>query len=260
MRRWFQSMLNRTTLISVVGLLALFLATLWAAEKSNDRVDQAVRQNFTAAGFLSKLQVEGERMRRFEKEMFIYVAVPDKRAGYVKEYNQAYEKALALLDTMLAPSSKTFSDDERKTMSSWKAAAIFYYGEFDRLSRQAETLSLSTLTADQRAALTLQYNDGIKAGKDRFRELLNGTAEMRLAKETRSQSIAGELDSIFSQLVKLVALVAALLALGIALTTSRLPRQVAARTAFGNTRGAAPSEGPAAYEGASVVGARQRQT
>lgn len=232
---WRTIALNRTTLVSVAGLAVLVLTTVWASQRTGGRIDQAVRQNFVAAGMLSQLQVEGERMRRYEKEMFIYVATPDKRAGYVKEFREAYDKALVLLDTMLAPSSRLFSELEQKEVAAWKAASAFYYGEFDRLARQADALNLASLGAEQRGGLTLQFNDGIKAGKDRFRELLNGTAKMRAQKQAQSAAIAGEIDTIVGQMVKLVAVVALALAIGIALTTAP------ARGAAGGLNGAAQS-------------------
>lgn len=189
--------------IGIAVLLALLLAGILSGTASSEqRVEQAVRQNFVAAGLLSNLQLQGEKMRRYEKEMFIYVAVADKRAGYVKEFDEAYTKLLTQSDRMLAPSSKAFSDEERKQIAAWKNAAIFYTGEFTRLARQADgaQAQLSSLSPEQRGALTVEYNNAIKEGKDRFRELLSGAEKMRVAKEAQSQEIAGELDAIFRNL------------------------------------------------------------
>lgn len=189
--------------IGIAVLLALLLAGILSGTASSEqRVEQAVRQNFVAAGLLSNLQLQGEKMRRYEKEMFIYVAVADKRAGYVKEFDEAYTKLLAQSDRMLAPSGKAFSDEERKQIAAWKNAAIFYTGEFTRLARQADgaQAQLSSLSPEQRGTLTVEYNNAIKEGKDRFRELLSGAEKMRVAKEAQSQEIAGELDAIFRNL------------------------------------------------------------
>lgn len=189
--------------IGIAVLLALLLAGILSGTASSEqRVEQAMRQNFVAAGLLSNLQLQGEKMRRYEKEMFIYVAVADKRAGYVKEFDEAYTKLLAQSDRMLAPSGKAFSDEERKQIAAWKNAAIFYTGEFTRLARQADgaQAQLSSLLPEQRGTLTVEYNNAIKEGKDRFRELLSGAEKMRVAKEAQSQEIAGELDAIFRNL------------------------------------------------------------
>ncbi len=189
--------------VGISVLLAVLLGGILSATSASElRVEHAVRENFVAAGLLSNLQLQGEKMRRYEKEMFIYAAVADKRAGYVKEYNEAYTKLLALTDRMLAPSGTAFSDEERKQIAAWKNAANFYASEFTRLASRADAAQaqLATLPPEQRGALTVEYNEAIKAGKDRFRELLNGSDKMRAAKEAESQTIAGELHAIFSNL------------------------------------------------------------
>lgn len=183
---------------ALVGLLvALFL---WGTALTETGVEQAIRRNFTAAAKLSQIQVAGEKMRRFEKEMFIYVAVPDKRAGYAKEFDAAYSKLLEMLDDALAPSGVAFDDAERAELLKWKNATTFYANEFGALVRRAGELPLASMTQEQRATLSVDFNERIKAGKDRFRDLLAGTEKMRLAKEARSQQIAGELQPIFSRL------------------------------------------------------------
>lgn len=187
--------------IGIAVLVAVLVSGfLWGTALTEQGVEQAIRRNFTAAGKLAQLQVAGEKMRRFEKEMFIYVAVPDKRTGYVKEFDGAYTRLLELLDDALAPSGTAFTDAERREILAWKEAANFYASEFNTLSRRAAELPLTGLTAEQRAALTIDFNDRIKAGKDRFRNLLVGTEKLREAKEARSQQIAAEMQPIFSRL------------------------------------------------------------
>jgi hypothetical protein len=194
-------MKNQRSTFAAVLLVALMVAgVLWGSAATQSGVERAVRQNFVSAGLLSQLQVEGEKMRRYEKEMFIYVADSAKRNGYVKEFETAYTKMLGQLDAMLRPSSPYFNDTERAEVMRWKQAALFYAGEFNGLSVKAGSLQVATLNADQRAALTVEYNNAIKAGKDRFRDLLGGTEKMRLAKEEAAQQIAAEIDSTFLRL------------------------------------------------------------
>lgn len=204
-------------------------AFMWGAVQTERRTEQAVRQNFTAASLLSKLQVEAEKLRRYEKEMFIYVAVADKRTGYVKEFDTTYDKMLVLLDTMLVPSGKAFNDEERVEMLKWKQAAAFYGNEFALLARKADAAVSAAATPEQRAALTVQFNTAIGPGKDRVRELLNGTAKMRTAKEESSAAIASELDAIFNRL-QLGALIGGLLVIAIVLLALRSRSVPAAQT------------------------------
>lgn len=203
--------------VLVVGLV---VGVLWGTAQTEAGVERAVRQNFIAAGLLSRLQVEAEKMRRYEKEMFIYVANPEKRTGYVKEFDGSYNKMLPLLDTMLAPSGTAFNDAERKEILEWKNAAVFYTSQFYGLGRKADGLQIDQLSNDQKLGLTTGYNDAIKTGKDQFRTLLGGTDKMRSAKEAAAQGIATEIEATFTKL-RLGVVLGGLLIIGMTLYTLR---------------------------------------
>jgi hypothetical protein len=205
-------------------IAAMVVGTLWGVAATESRVDQTTGQNVVAASLLSRLQVEGERLRRYEKELFIYVAVPDKRDGYAKEFEGAYTRLLGLGNDMLAPSGTAFNDAERAEILKWMQAANFYGGEFTKLVRRAQDVNASTLSAEQRLGLTVSYNDDIKAGKDRFRELLTGADAMRQAKEKGSLTLGTEMRTIFTQL-RIGVLVGGLLALAFAVATMRATKK-----------------------------------
>jgi hypothetical protein len=212
--------LNRAAIGISLLVAGLIGGVLWGSAATQSGVEQAIRRNFTAAELLSRLQVEGEKMRRFEKEMFIYVANNEKREGYVKEFDGAYNSMLSLLDTVLAPSGVAFNDAERKEALAWKEAALFYTGQFHGLAIKAQALQLSALNNEQRAALTTDYNEAIKAGKDRFRVLLKGTEALRKDKEAAAQRIASDIDGTFTRL-RVGVLVTGLLVIGLILATLR---------------------------------------
>ena len=195
-----KNLLSKSGVGIALLVAALVAGVLWGSAQTQSGVERAVRHNFVAAGMLSKLQVEGEKMRRYEKEMFIYVADAPRRNGYMKEHDAAYTRMLALLGGMLLPSSPYFNDAERRQILGWKEAAVFYAGEMALLARKAEGSSTLALTPEQRVGLTVQYNDAIRAGKDRFRELLGGTDKLRLAKEESAQQIAADIEATFLKL------------------------------------------------------------
>jgi hypothetical protein len=211
-----------------LGLVtAMVVGTLWAVSATESRVEQAVGQNVAAAAMLSRLQVEGEKMRRYEKELFIYAAVADKRDGYAKEFDGAYTKLLDLTNAMLAPSGSAFTDAERAEIVKWKEAAAFYGAEFAKVTRRAQAINPSALTTEQRLNLTVSLNDEIKDGKDRFRVLLKGTEAMREAKEKRSLALGDEMRSVFRQL-RTGVLIGGLIAAALAVVTLRARRVVSA--------------------------------
>jgi hypothetical protein len=182
--------------IATAIVMAVFVAiVIFANERVERNVEQAVKHNFAAAGLLSKLQVQAERMRRYEKEMFIYATVADKRAKYVKEFDDAHTKLLDLQNQALASQHKGFTDADRAEVVKWAEATSFYTSEFRRTVTSAE---LST--AAQAAELTIKLNNDIGPGKDRFRSVLDGATAMREAKEKASLDIHGDLQQSFNRL------------------------------------------------------------
>jgi hypothetical protein len=177
-------------------LMAMFVAVVGVANQRVERhIEQAVKHNFAAAGLLAKLQIQAERMRRYEKEMFIYAAVPDKRAKYIKEFDEAYTKLLELQNQALASQHKGFTDADRAEVAKWAEATTFYTGEFRKVAQTAEMA-----TAEQKPELTIKVNNDIGPGKDRFRSVLDGAAAMREAKEKTSLDIHGDIQQSFDQL------------------------------------------------------------
>lgn len=186
--------------LSIVAIAAtLISAAHWGTTTAKDQFDQSISHDMVAASRLAKIQIHGEMLRRFEKETFIYIGVPDKREGYVKEHDAAYRELLQHLDAALAPSSKAFTDEERKEVHHWKEAALFYDQQFTLLASKAAQL-------DRRApggagASTVEFNGMITEGKDRFRLLLNGANAMRLKKEAQSQAVKKEIDRTFDRFI-----------------------------------------------------------
>lgn len=213
----FLTPLALAAVVSMAGLVAVVVAANQRVEQS---IEQAVRHNFAAAGLLAKLQVQAERMRRYEKEMFIYAAVPDKRAKYVKEFDDAYGKLLDLQNQAMGSQHKGFTAEDRKQVVKWGEATAFYGNEFRKTVGGAD----SAATPEQKADLTVRLNNDIGPGKDRFREVLDGAAKMREAKEKASLEINTEIDTQFGRLNAIVAALGALLALGAMFAFAR-PKQ-----------------------------------
>ena len=236
MKRWF----NPRTL----GVALLMGGTVACVGLTNQyverRVEQAVRHNFVAAGLLAKMQVQAERMRRFEKEMFIYAATPDKQAKYANEFDDAHAKLLQLQNAAASQQNKAFDDADRVRMSKWMDATTFYAHEFGKAVATAKTAQQSPLTADQRAELTLRLNNDIGAGKDRFRELLDGSASMREAKEAASLEIGHEIGAVLRHVWMALAGLAALVTLGAGVLSGRSAH---GRIAGGGLARGAPAAG-----------------
>jgi methyl-accepting chemotaxis protein len=196
-----------------VGAVVLFVllqsaAMWWYGNRVGNQVKTAINQNFAAASLLSDVIIEAQKMRRFEKEMFIYAAVKEKREGYVKEWEGAQRTMMDTLINGAADARKgLFNATETQEMKTWMDAAQFYEREFRKTVDTARSLE-----ATPPASLTIDLNTAIGPGKDRFRTLLGGAQKMREAKEKSSKDISGEIESAF-RVQSIVALVLTLLGL-----------------------------------------------
>jgi hypothetical protein len=196
-------MKNRFSLPAVLAVVVSMVAAagvLYFLSIVQEQVEESVRRNFVAAGNLARVQVHAERMRRYEKEMFIYVNNQKKRAEYAAAFDTSARDLLTDLDLALLPTGRSFTDEQRKAILQWKEAANFYINEFDRLVRHASRLDEPASAAAAEMKTTLDFNAAIGPGKDRFRVLIKGADEMRQAKEKSSMQIAGEIDREFSLL------------------------------------------------------------
>ncbi|HEY9068484.1 MAG TPA: hypothetical protein VIO33_26095 [Burkholderiaceae bacterium] len=225
MRTMIRNLIKPATIANVALAVSLVAITDWGISSVRQEFDSSVTNDFAAAGLLAKIRLHGERMRRFEKEMFIYVANEKKREGYVSEHGDSYGKLLVDLDTALAPSGRAFTDAERAEMMKWKAAAAFYFGEFDRLANKARQMHLEGIGAPEAGRLSVEFNEQIKTGKDRFATLLNGAGEMRLKKEQQAQEATTRVGKTFSSMVWIVAGVVGVGGIGLQLLLARRERE-----------------------------------
>ena len=225
MRTLIRNLMKPATIANVVLAASLVAITDWGISSARQEFDSSVTNDFTAAALLAKIRLHGERMRRFEKEMFIYVANEKKREGYVSEHTESYGKLLTDLDTALAPSGRAFTDADRAEMMNWKAAATFYVGEFDQLVTKARQMHLAGTSASEAGRLSVEFNEQIKAGKDRFATLLNGAGKMRLEKEQQAQDATKRVNKTFSSMVWITAGIVGVGGIGVQLLLARRERE-----------------------------------
>ena len=223
---------------SIVAITAALISVAhWGTTTAKDQFDQSISHDLVAAAMLAKIQILGETLQRFEKEMFIYVNVREKREGYVKEHDAAYRELLEDLDAALAPSGKVFADEERKQILEWKQAATFYDQQFTTLANKASAFDLDVMSSADAGRLTVDFNGKIAEGKDRFRALLSGANTLRLKKEAQSQSIKKDIDRTFDRFIWVNVAVSALACLALPFLlgsrTSETAASAEARRAFG---------------------------
>ncbi len=214
---------GKTAFAFVMALL--FVAVVgFANNAGKSKVAQVATHNVSATSLLARIQIQAEKMRRYEKEMFIYASNAEKRAKYVKEFNEATVKLLDLQNEAAGPSHKGFSDAERVELLKWKEATAFYTTEFSKVTAKAESSA-----ADP--ALTITLNTDIGPGKDKFREVIDGASKMRENKEKESRDVGTEIRSGFDNVLWAVIAMAVVMVLAAAFVFApkAIPKRADAR-------------------------------
>ncbi len=206
-------------------LIAMLIAYagigLYLDRTVQSRVESVVRQNFAAAEALAEISVLGHKLRRFEKEYFIYINDAGGRERYRREWTVAQNQLQKALDAMRANENRIYLTADVDSFTRWNSALQYYTSEFRTImergdaglilppssenadvpagARKGAASTGSTPTLPDPAAAIRIANQMIGPGKDRFRELLDGADALRKEKLSQSVVAAGEVRTLFRQ-------------------------------------------------------------
>jgi methyl-accepting chemotaxis protein len=181
------------------------------------KVNTAVTKNFAAADQLAELGAASQQIRRYEKEYFIYVNDDTGRTKYRGEWTGTFNKLKTNLGAMQANKDGVFSSQDTTAFQSWMNALEFYGKEFNTIMTRADagtivppapvvevaqplakvTPAPVVAAAPDLSKATKLANDMIGPGKDKFREVLDGTEKMRKAKLVESAANVTEIRKLF---------------------------------------------------------------
>lgn len=174
-------------LVLMAFVVGQYFLVYYFQESSREQVERAIGKNYAAGTMLSELAITGQAIRRYEKEYFIYHDEPQGRTKYAKEWGDTYRKIEKQLAAMEANRDKVFSKEDLAEFGSWAGDLVVYGSEMRKIMESVETEGVQFATG---ANPTREVNARIKAGKDRFANLLNGAVKMesRKAKEAFESS------------------------------------------------------------------------
>ncbi|MEE8482660.1 MAG: HAMP domain-containing protein [Acidiferrobacterales bacterium] len=193
----------RQKLIIGFGLIVLFLLgqsaiTVHYVSKSKNLVTNAIQKDFNASNAISRIAIEGQKLRRYEKEFFIYANNTVKREKYVGEWDDAFINLASMLKDILEDTSGNWSDADKVEIGKWDKA-LKDYGE-----------GFKIVVANVNAGYikgTLDANTAIQDAKNKFKVLLKGASKGGQQKFESASSSAREIENNF-KIVNLVIMVA----------------------------------------------------
>jgi methyl-accepting chemotaxis protein len=186
-----QSKLTSGFALIIIFLLIQGVITFFYVSNSNNLVDKAIESSFQQSQFVAQLSLDGQKLRRYEKEYFIYVNNERKREKYYKEWNEAKNSIQTRLTSAISDTSGSWSLYDRNEMEVWRDSLNAYNNGFQRVNQMV----LSGVLKD-----TIEANTEIRDAKNEFRAYLSGTDKLGKAKLIEAKQYAAQIDDDFKQL------------------------------------------------------------
>lgn len=214
----------RTRLVAGLTLIILFflaqaVLVWWSQNDAKTEVVEATRKNTIASSELGKLAVLAQQIRRYEKEYFVYIGSETKRNDYIKEWTNTSAQITTLLNDMSANKNSAFTNRDLPLIGEWLAASDFYKSEMMKIfatvrstevvAPVAETTAAkppkplaSSATAPVSAFTSVQVNDMIADGKNRFSQvLIKGVSDMSEEKTKATLALSDVANASFEKLL-----------------------------------------------------------
>lgn len=222
-----KSGITKGVMLIVLFFLAQAALVGYIIYQARSTVVENTRKNTVASSQLERLAVLAQQIRRYEKEYFIYTAIPEKRAVYEREWREAFSKIETMLASMKADKEGAFDARDIEQITAWGGAASFYASEMLNIivtvnertvavASDRETRAFSALasrpgdgqhaavpaTAALAAYTAIELNEMIKPGKERFsKELIKGVEAMAALKSDDTLALAREAEMKFTQVL-----------------------------------------------------------
>lgn len=178
--------LSLAFILVALVILAQSGITYFLVQSNSSLIARVVDKDFNGSLIISQLAIEAQKIRRYEKEYFIYIDNIERRAKYEREWTDTYVRLRSLLDGLLQNRDNLWSDVEQQEFVTWEASLTTYGNGFLNVVKQAK---------DDAYASPVEANAAIKDAKNAFRVFLDGTTASGAKKLAVAQKAATEVKS-----------------------------------------------------------------
>jgi methyl-accepting chemotaxis protein len=149
-------------LLLTMLIVLQFVFSSYVTQQQDSLVRQMVHEH-EISHRLSGLASAAQKIRRYEKEYFIYVADENRRSHYFSEFQSAKSEIEGYLRGLRMIYTVDANDTELSRLGAWQDATAFYADRFENIHRD---VSAGKITSSFAA------NTAIAEGKNRFRQVL----------------------------------------------------------------------------------------
>ena len=128
-----KAILRNALLVTALLILISIAATLYGNYLASSSVTRLAFTELPAAQTVQGMVLEYERLRKYEKEYFVFATNPERRANYEKEWEKAYAALVKRFTEARAASNEGFSAAEKSKILEWNGAVDSYASGFRQL-------------------------------------------------------------------------------------------------------------------------------
>ena len=186
-------------LIGFSALLILLLVQLGVTFYFSMKTEGTVRELLhahDASASVTQMAIEAQKLRRYEKEYFIYVTNPEKRQKYLGEWRGARNELKNHLVRIASGVDPAWDADDLAKAKGWDAYLNTYADGFTKVDASVDQGFLND---------TLSANSAIQPAKNAFRPFFTETTAQINDKLSAARGMADEVRSDF-ELIKLILL------------------------------------------------------
>ncbi len=188
-------------LVMTILIMAQSLSNLHHNAQLRTLVHLAIDQNYKAIAWINNLISDIQKLRRYEKEYFIYITDPVNKEKYTRRWRETFVDIRKKLAWMVRDKSGLYDEDDQLRFTNLQDALQFYGAEFEKiLERYKKSFLVGNLRDGQNgASAAIQANTMIQAGKDRLAKVLEDMIALREKKIEESRSIVQTIENQFQE-------------------------------------------------------------
>ncbi|MBT3205330.1 MAG: HAMP domain-containing protein [Gammaproteobacteria bacterium] len=148
-------------------LLTHFIIGYYFTQREHDLVKEMANEH-NISHQLSQLAISAQKIRRYEKEYFIYLQNTPKRRKYFKDFSDARNEINNILSSLKNTYSKLGKKLDLNRLAAWKISTLSYTAGFEKINEEV----MNGIITD-----VAEANGAIKESKNKFRSVLSGSMD-----------------------------------------------------------------------------------